>query len=192
MRLWPSPAPCTSSRQSGKSTTVGVMALHVACFEPDSLIVIASLGRATLCLVDEASRIDDDLMGAIRPMLEVNSRGTLIMLSMPAGSAERFTIFGTTAIRHGRASAFPHPCARASARNSSPKNWRELGPTRFAEEYELAFIDDVTAAFSTSTINSIVDPNLRIYGHELLRTTRCTARSSFNSRSQAPPLVGRL
>jgi hypothetical protein len=32
---------------------------------------------------------------------------------------------------------------------------RELGPTRFAEEYELAFIDGLSNAFSTAIIDKI-------------------------------------
>jgi hypothetical protein len=42
VRQQPRRAILNCSRQSGKSTTVAVLALHVACFEPDSLVVIAS------------------------------------------------------------------------------------------------------------------------------------------------------
>jgi hypothetical protein len=141
VREQPRRAILNCSRQSGKSTTVAVLALHVAVFEPDSLIIVAApsqrqsiellrsirnlhtrmenvpsvegdavqklelsnrsrilalpgsddgktirgLSNARLVLVDEASRIPDALMGALRPMLATNARGSLIMLSTPAG-----------------------------------------------------------------------------------------------------------
>jgi hypothetical protein len=37
---------------------------------------------------------------------------------------------------------------------------RELGPARFSEEYELAFIDSDTAAFNSSIIDAAFDPEV--------------------------------
>lgn len=125
-------------RQSGKSTTSAVLALHRALYFPDSLILCLApalrqsqelfgkiaagyreLGRpvppqgerklslelengsriitlpgtertvrgfsgAALLLVDEASRVEDSLYHAVRPMLAV-SGGSLVMLSTPFG-----------------------------------------------------------------------------------------------------------
>jgi hypothetical protein len=126
------------ARQSGKSTTTAVLALHRALFVPDSLVLMVSPGlrqsselfkkslafyrrlnrpvpaeaetRLTLeltngsriislpgstdttrgysavdlILADEASRIGDELLASIRPMLAV-SNGQLIAMSTPAG-----------------------------------------------------------------------------------------------------------
>lgn len=125
-------------RQSGKSTTSGVKAVHVAVYEPGALILLLSpslrqsqelfrkvlavyrtLGRPVcaesenalsltlengsrvvslpgtegtiraysavrLLLVDEAARVPDDTLAAVRPMLAV-SGGQLIALSTPYG-----------------------------------------------------------------------------------------------------------
>jgi hypothetical protein len=125
-------------RQSGKSTTCAVKAVHVAVYEPGALILCLSpsqrqsgelfkkitatyrsLGRPVpaesesaltltlengsrivslpgseatirayssvrLLLVDEAARVDDDTIAAVRPMLAVSS-GQLIALSTPYG-----------------------------------------------------------------------------------------------------------
>ena len=140
------PRPALLSRQSGKSTTVSLLALHVASFEPDSLVVlvapaqrqsaellrtIRSMHRAStacpscaaivccaskwrmagafsrcpataavktirglancrLAIVDEAARVDDELFGAVRPMLAVNRDGAMILLSTPAGRRGAF------------------------------------------------------------------------------------------------------
>jgi hypothetical protein len=207
-----------ASRQSGKSTTCAVLALHVACFEPESLIVVAApsqrqsvelvrsirklhgnvknvpeivsdavqklemangsrilalpgdsgdgktirgLSNARLVLIDEASRISDDLMGALRPMLATNARGSLVMLSTPAGKRGVFYETwhnGDPAWTRIRVSA--DQCPRIS-KEFLDEELRELGPTLFDAEYNLGFHDDLTAAFATDLIDSIVDPNLR-------------------------------
>jgi hypothetical protein len=126
------------SRQSGKSTMSGVIALHRALYYPDSLILclapalrqsqelftkiatfyrdlkrpvapqgerklslelengsriitlpgsektIRGFSGAALLIVDEASRVDDALYFAVRPMLAV-SGGSLMMLTTPYG-----------------------------------------------------------------------------------------------------------
>lgn len=131
------------SRQSGKSTVSGVLALHTALYRSRSLVLVLApslrqsqelfgkvagfyraLGRpvpaqaerrlslelengsrivtlpgtektirgfsgAALLLVDEASRVDDGLYYAVRPMLAV-SGGSLVMLSTPYGKRGAF------------------------------------------------------------------------------------------------------
>lgn len=131
------------SRQAGKTTIAGVMALHTALYTPRSfsLIFAPSLdqsleffrrvtelaynlglenldpealrktglelrngsriearpgsektarGRtADLILIDEASRIDDELYMSLRPMLAI-TQGKLVMLSSPAGKRGAF------------------------------------------------------------------------------------------------------
>jgi hypothetical protein len=141
LRLLRSEAPrvlLNCSRQSGKSTMAGVVALHRALLVPDSLVLILApserqakelftkvgeayrtlgppvpadsyrkLGAqlangsriealpgtektirgfsgASLLIVDEASRVADELYYAVRPMLAV-SGGRLLMLSTPFG-----------------------------------------------------------------------------------------------------------
>jgi hypothetical protein len=135
------------SRQSGKSTMTGAIALHRALYHPGSLILclapalrqsqelfgkilgfyrdldrpvraqgerklslelengsrivtlpgtertVRGFSGAALLLVDEASRVDDGLYYAVRPMLAV-SGGALMMLSTPAGRRGVFSRSG--------------------------------------------------------------------------------------------------
>jgi len=131
------------SRQSGKSTTASILALHRAIFYPDNLVLLVSpslrqsselfrkvgeqlkklqckpkllednklscaldnksrivslpssegtirgYSGASLIIEDEASRVDDELYRAIRPMLAV-SNGRLILMSTPFGKRGHF------------------------------------------------------------------------------------------------------
>jgi hypothetical protein len=196
------------SRQSGKSTCVGLMASHVAIYEPGSLVVLAApsmrqsgellrtiklmhaklddvpemvndsvlrvelangsriialpgeqktvrgLSAARMIIADEAAQIDDDLMGALRPMLAVNRSGALILLSTPKGKRGTFYELwhnGDAAWTRVRVPA--SECLRIS-KEFLAEELRELGAARFSEEYELAFIDSDTSAFSTSIIDA--------------------------------------
>jgi hypothetical protein len=127
-----------TSRQSGKSTVAGILAVHTALFEPGALVLLLSptqrqsgelfrkcldfyraAGRPVppesetalsltlasgsrivslpgheatvrgysavrLLVIDEASRVSDDLYGSVRPMLAI-SQGRLVALSTPWG-----------------------------------------------------------------------------------------------------------
>lgn len=126
------------SRQSGKTTTTALMALHRALYQASALIVVVSPSQrqsaemlrtikllhsnldgapglasesvlkiefangsrilalagtektvrgfagASLVVIDEAARVEDELLAAVRPML-ATSDGSLIALSAPAG-----------------------------------------------------------------------------------------------------------
>jgi hypothetical protein len=213
LRQMPRRALLNCSRQSGKSTTCAIMALHVGCFEPDSLIVcvapsqrqsaellrsirilhgkvdgvpaldgesvlklelangsrimalpggeegktIRGLAGCRLLLVDEAARIDDNLMQACRPMLATNARGSLIMLSTPAG--KRGTWFD---LWHNNDPIWTRIRVPASECPRISQEWldeelRTLGPTRFSEEYGLEFVDNVMAAFNSALIDALFD-----------------------------------
>jgi hypothetical protein len=83
---------------------------------PGSERTVRGLSAASLVIVDEASRVADELLGAVRPMLAVTN-GRMIALSTPAGRRGFFTRLGTmTPIGFG--SGFRSRNARASARNS--------------------------------------------------------------------------
>jgi hypothetical protein len=204
------------SRQSGKSTTVSVLALSIACGEPDSLICIASpsqrqsdelllsicklhnkmenvpekkesvrkiefengsrilslpgsndgktirgLSNCRLVLIDECAGIDDELMSALRPMLIVNQRGSLIMLGTPKG--RRGIFFDTW--HNGdpmwtRIQVTAAMCPRITPEKLAEER-KALGETRFQEEYMLAFLDSGVAAFPTDLIDAMFTADVK-------------------------------
>jgi hypothetical protein len=92
---------------------------------PGSEKTIRGFSGAALLLVDEASRVDDDLYYAIRPMLAV-SGGSLMMLTTPYGKRgvffEEWILRGVDRPARGIATRSPRRIARASRRSFSRRN----------------------------------------------------------------------
>jgi hypothetical protein len=205
------------SRQSGKSTTTALMALHTACYTADALILLVApaqrqsaemlrtirgmhkridglpelpgdsvlrleftngsrilalpgdgggktirgLAAVRLAIVDEAARVDDELYASIRPMLATNADGALILLSTPAGRrGQFFDLWHNDDPTWTRVRVPASECPRIS-KDFLAEELKALGPARYAEEYELAFIDSDTSAFSTAIIDAAFDPEVR-------------------------------
>jgi hypothetical protein len=109
-----------------------------------------------LVVADEAAYVPDDLFTAIRPMLAV-SEGRLILMSTPAG--RRGVFFETWEHSEGwlRIRIPASQCPRVSAEFLDQER-RELGPLLFSQEYENAFIDAASSAFSSELIEqALVD-----------------------------------
>jgi hypothetical protein len=116
---------------------------------------IRGLAGVRLIVADEASRIPDDLVAACRPMMATNPRAVMIALSTPAGRRGWFfESWHNNDPRWHRVRVAASDCPRIS-QAFLDEELRELGPTRFAEEYELAFIDGLSNAFSTDIIDRI-------------------------------------
>lgn len=180
------------SRQTGKSTTAALIALHTAFFRSGATIVItapskqqtrefirkvrdfafaagASLrgGRlfvelkngsrivgvaanedtlrgfssVALIVIDEASRVKDDVYFALLPMLAVGN-GALWILSTPKGKRGFFhTEWNDSSnIEWTKIRTTAHDCPRIPADFLEAQK-RRLGERRFAQEFECAFID---------------------------------------------------
>jgi hypothetical protein len=128
---------------------------------------IRGLANVRLVLVDEASRCSDDLIAAVRPMLANNPRAQLIFASTPAGKRGAFyeTMTGTgddwkrIVVKMASTPRTSTP-ARMAFYARERKN---LGDTKFREEYGCEFLDDNAAAFSADIIDAIIDPELRAF-----------------------------
>lgn len=195
------------SRQSGKSSTVAIKAVHAAVYEPGALVLLLSpsqrqsgelfkrvlavyksLGRPVpsesenalsltlengsrvvslpgteatiraysavrLLLVDEAARVPDETIAAVRPMLAV-SGGQLIMLSTPFGRRGAFW----EAWEHGgrtyeRYRVPASECPRISAAFLEEEK-AALGEWFFRSEYGCEFGDAQAAAFNSDEIEA--------------------------------------
>jgi hypothetical protein len=197
------------SRQSGKSTIAGVVALHRALCRPGSLVLILApserqaketfskvavfyrlLGKTVatdshrkmgmvlsnssriealpgtektirgfsgvdLLILDEASRVPDELYQAVRPMLAV-SGGTLMMLSTPFG--RRGVYF--TAWEHGGDSWERYEVPASMCPRITPEFLEEerkaLPGFVFRAEYECSFEDTEDQLFPTDLIHAAV------------------------------------
>lgn len=187
------------TRQGGKSSMAGTLALHTALYEPGSLTLLVSptqrqsgelfrkalatyraLGRPVdplsesalqlelengsrivalpgkegsirsfsgvrLLVIDEASRVPDDLYFSVRPMLAV-SGGRLIALSTPFGTRGWWyeAWRGSEAWERYRVTA--EECPRISP-DFLAEEQRTLGEWWYSQEYGCEFLDAQTAAF---------------------------------------------
>ena len=196
------------SRQSGKSTTSALLALHRALYHPGSLILCLApalrqsqelfsklagfyrdLGRpipplaerrlglelengsrvvtlpgtektirgysgAALLIVDEASRVDDGLYYALRPMLAV-SGGRLMMLSTPAGRRGVFFEEWTEGSGWERYEVAAGQVPRISE-GFLEEERRALPARVFRQEYECSFEETDDQVFSYEDVAAAI------------------------------------
>lgn len=105
---------------------------------------------ATLVIMDEAARVPDELLAAVRPML-ATTNGRFLGLSTPAGKRGWFYESWTNGDGWERIKVTGPECPRISAEFLEAE-LQALGPMRFAEEYLCEFHDAETSAFSTALI----------------------------------------
>ena len=96
-----------------------------------------------LIVIDEAARVDDDLLAATRPMLAV-SNGTLFALTTPAGKRGWFYEQWLHGVGWQRIS-IKSTDARGSRAEFLDQEREQLGPLIFAQEYLCEFHDEVGA-----------------------------------------------
>jgi hypothetical protein len=202
------------SRQSGKSTTSAILALHRALYHPGSLILclapalrqsqelfgkvthfyraldkpvkpvveqrlavelangsrivtlpgdektIRGFSGVSLLLVDEASRVDDALYYAVRPMLAV-SGGRLMMLSTPYGKRGAFYDAWTNGGEEWERYEVPATmCARISEEFLAEER-ASLPEWVYRQEYMTAFEETEDQLFTTEMIEAARDDEVR-------------------------------
>lgn len=118
---------------------------------------IRSYSSVCLLVVDEASRVPDDLMAAVRPMLAV-SGGRLIALSTPWGQRGWwFDAWDQGGGTWDRTKITAEQCPRISP--EFLKEEREtLGDLVYASEYLCQFVSTSDQVFSYELIQSCVSP----------------------------------
>lgn len=118
---------------------------------PGSEKTVRGYAAADLIVLDEAARIEDDLLAAVRPMLATKSQGTLIALTTPAGKRGWFYEAWTKGEGWHRVRVPASDCPRIS-KEFLAEELKELGPARFSEEYDLVFRDAEEAIFPVALI----------------------------------------
>jgi len=119
---------------------------------PGTERTIRGLAGVAVVIIDEASRVDDDLIAAVRPMLAVSEGGgRLIALTTPAGKRGWFFEAWTGTGDWTRVRVPATDCPRISPEFLADE-LKELGPMAFSEEYCLEFRDSDEAVFPTDII----------------------------------------
>jgi hypothetical protein len=121
---------------------------------------IRGFSNVSLLLVDEASRVIDEMMAATRPMLAV-SAGRLVTMSTPWGRRGWWHLAwseGGDAWQRFEVPATAIP--RISAEFLAEER-RTLPPMWFASEYECAFTDADDAFFRSADIEAAVSSDVR-------------------------------
>ncbi len=123
---------------------------------PESERTIRGFSGVSLLVVDEASRVADELYYAVRPMLST-SRGKLIALSTPFGKRGWFWEEWDSRRRWVRTKVLAEECRRHSPEFLAEEK-QALGPRWYASEYGCSFEDCVGAVFTEEMIqNALVD-----------------------------------
>lgn len=192
------------SRQSGKSTTVALRALHAALYAAPAMVLMVSPSQrqsgelfrklvtywrelpgaveaeqesltslrlkngsrvislpgteatvrgysgATLILLDEAARVADDLIAALRPSLATTG-GQMIALSTPAGMRGWFYETWQTGQDWERVKITASDCPRIS-QDFLDDERKNLGEHTFGQEYLCEFYEPVMAVFGADLI----------------------------------------
>ena len=130
---------------------------------PGSEKTVRGFSGVDLLIVDEASRVADELYYAVRPMLAV-SGGRLLMLSTPFGKRGVFYEEWSGGSAWERYTVTAEECPRIPSEFLEEER-RTLGPWWFAQEYECRFMDTLDQVFATEVIaKAITDEVAPLFG----------------------------
>jgi Terminase large subunit, T4likevirus-type, N-terminal len=132
---------------------------------PGTEKTIRGFSGADLLIVDEASRVADELYFAVRPMLAV-SGGSLMMLSTPYGKRGIFFDEWSQGVGWERYEVSARECPRIS--DTFLEEERRALPARvYRQEYECSFEDTEDQVFSFEDVTGALDPGVTpLFGSE--------------------------
>ncbi len=151
----PFPAPLASESALELEFTNGSRIVAL----PGKEATIRGFSGVSLLIVDEASRVPDELYQAVRPMLAV-SGGDIILLSTPFGKRGFFHHEWTEGGEDWhRTKVTAEDCPRI------PRNWLEqerqsIGNWWFRQEYLCEFVESVDSVFRYEDIQRALDPKV--------------------------------
>ena len=129
---------------------------------PGNETTIRAYSAVRLLLVDEAARVPDDVIAAVRPMLAV-SGGQLIALSTPFGTRG----WWHEAWKNGgpswqRVRIPASECPRISAEFLAEER-AALGPWFYEQEYECSFMEAMTQAFAAEAVEALFEQEVEVW-----------------------------
>lgn len=126
---------------------------------PGSEKTIRGFSGASLLIVDEAARVDDELYFAVRPMLAV-SGGSLMMLSTPYGKRGIFYREWIEGAGWDRYEVPAIQCPRIPATFLEEER-RSLPARVYRQEYECSFEETEGAVFAHEDVMAALDGRVR-------------------------------
>jgi hypothetical protein len=123
---------------------------------PGSERTTRGFSACTLLIMDEASRVPEELLAAVRPTLAATG-GRFFGLSTPAGKRGWFYEAWTKGEGWERVQVKAHECPRIKP-GFLAEEMAQLGPMIYSQEYDCQFVDAETSVFSSSLIEqALVD-----------------------------------
>jgi hypothetical protein len=156
---------------------------------PDVEAKVRGFSAPAMVLIDEASRVSDDLYLALLPMLAVGD-GELWMMSTPFG--KRGFFYETW--EHGgedwhRIRVQATDCARIPAAFLE-KQRRDMGAARFDEDHMCAFIGSGMNAFDRDVVEAALDDDVEAITASMLATAPQGPPNWLSSRTDQLIYVG--
>jgi len=126
---------------------------------PGTEATVRGFSAVSLILIDEASRVDDEMYDSLRPMLAVGN-GDLWLMSTPCGQRGFFF----EAWRDGgedwtRVSVKGTECSRIGAEFLDQER-RVMGEAKFSQEYLCEFVGNELGYFDRETVEAAIDPTV--------------------------------
>jgi hypothetical protein len=123
---------------------------------PGSERTTRGFSACTLLIMDEASRVPEELLAAVRPTLAATN-GRFFALSTPAGKRGWFYEAWTRGEGWERVQVKADECPRIS-KQFLEEEMAQLGPMIYSQEYMTEFVDAETSVFSSALIEqALVD-----------------------------------
>ena len=120
---------------------------------------VRGFSAVSMLLIDEASRVDDGMYLALRPMLAVGD-GDLWLMSTPYGKRGFFyEAWEHEGPEWTRVSVAGPDCARIKPEFLDEER-RHMGPVWFAQEYLCEFVDNGMAVFGRDAVERALDGEL--------------------------------
>jgi phage FluMu gp28-like protein len=122
---------------------------------PGSEKTTRGYSKASLIIIDEAARVEDALMSALRPMLATSKDGgKLVMLSTPAGTRGAFYEYWSAGGDDWHRVEVPASACPRISQEFLAEELRQLGQQRFDEEYGLAWLDPDESVFPGAIVDA--------------------------------------
>lgn len=128
---------------------------------PGSEKTVRGIAGADCIILDEAARIEDEMMGAIRPTMATKPDCRLIALSTPHGRRGWFHEAWSGGDETWHRVRVPASDWPRISEAFLAEEMKELGAMRFSEEYGLEFRDSDEMVFPTAVIAAAFTPDVR-------------------------------